>query len=63
MLQRVAACFIVVLFVSDEFFVCVGYRSWGVCLLQRVAVCCSVLPYAAACCSVLQRLLLWFFDE
>ena len=27
----------------------------AVCVLQRFAVCCSVLHYAAVCCSVLQH--------
>ena len=62
MKRCVAVCFIVVLFVSDEFFVCVGYRSWGVSALQCVAACCSVvrvLQYVSVCYSMMQCVAVW----
>ena len=39
------------MFVDGEFAIA---REFLQCVLQCVAVCCSVLQYVAECCSVLQ---------
>jgi len=52
-MQRVTVCCSV--FSNVEDFTRIHRIDVLVCLLQCVAVCCSVMQRVAACCSVLQR--------